>query len=147
MTKEEIITALAQAQSNVVNDLRKAINVYESASDIDEDDTIDPEDFSHQTEAKDMQLRLEEKLKREENTLVVLNKFKNKPIQNIETGALVETDKYYFYIGVATHPLEINNKKVVGISQKAPIMAVLKGKKIGEEISVGNVNYIILNIS
>lgn len=147
MTKEEIITALAQAQSNVLNDLQKAINVYESASDIDEDDTIDPEDFSHQTEAKDMQLRLEEKLKREENTLAILNKLKNKQVQSVETGALVETDKYYFYIGVATHPLEINNKKVVGISQNAPIMTALKGKKIGEQVSVGNVNHIILNIS
>lgn len=146
MKKAQVITTLIDEQNKIIADLEKAIKVYRKASDVDEDDTLDPEDFSHQAEAKDMQLRLENKLLREKNALKTLEKHQKQRINEVKIGSLIETEAYYFYIGVATHPVSVDNKKVLGVSEKAPIMTLLKGKKKGDKITVGGKKYTILSI-
>lgn len=147
MKKTAIIELLIQEQSDVISDLKKATKVYRKASDIDEDDTLDPEDYSHQTEAKEMQLRLENKLIRENNALELLKKYKSESCNDVQLGALVETDDYYFYVGVATHPVAYKGKKVMGVSEKAPLMAELRNKKVGDKVTIGNKTHTIQSIS
>lgn len=146
MKKSEIIQAIIQEEKEVIADLEKAIKVYRNASDLDEEDTLDPEDLSHQTEYKEMQLRLENKLQRKEAVIVALAKFKDTKVDTITNGAVVETDKMYLYIGTVAHPIMVNNKKVLGISLKAPIMATLADKKVGETVKIGKETHTIKNI-
>ena len=56
MNKNEIIKSIINEQNVVISTIENSISRYKNASDIDENDSIDPEDFSHQYEAKEMQL-------------------------------------------------------------------------------------------
>ena len=44
-------------------------------------------------------------------------------------GALVTTDMFNFFLGVATVPFLYEHKQIVGVSVSAPIFVNIKGKK------------------
>lgn len=146
MKKTKIIEEIIKGQEQIIADLEKAVEVYRRGSDIDEEDTIDPDDLSRQSEAKDMQLGLENKLSKEKQVVKTLLNFKDKQVLTLQNGALVETDKMYIYVGVVTHPIEIGGKKLLSISQKAPIMNLLKDKKAGDTIKIGSLIHTIKSI-
>lgn len=147
MEKIEILNAIIEEQHVILNDIRETISVYETTADIDEDNTLDPEDYSHQTEAKEMQLRFEEKLKEEQAILDFLEQHKELKLDTVGRGALVETEEHYIYIGTSVRPVVVNNKEALSVSEKAPIVAELIGKKVGEKVLIGDNEYTILNIS
>ena len=72
MKRADIIAVIIEEQKAVVDSLKQTVNRYKIASDLDEESTHDPEDFSHQTQAKDMQLRYEKTLKEAELSLAFL---------------------------------------------------------------------------
>lgn len=147
MIKNEVLSAIIKEQQIILDDIKKTINVYETTADIDEDNTLDPEDYSHQTEAKEMQLRFQEKLKEEQAILDFLETHKNRVIHTVESGALIETEAHYIFIGVSVRSTAVNNKDALSVSEKAPIVNSLKGKEVGEKIVIGDKEYTILSIS
>lgn len=147
MIKNEVLSAIIKEQQIILDDIKKTINVYETTADIDEDNTLDPEDYSHQTEAKEMQLRFQEKLKEEQAILDFLETHKNRVIHTVESGALIETEAHYIFIGVSVRSTNVNNKDALSVSEKAPIVNSLKGKEVGEKIVIGDKEYTILGIS
>lgn len=148
MTKKEIINAIIEEQNKVVLDLEKSIEMYKSTSDIDEDDTLDPEDYSHQNEAQEMQFRHEERLKGEKDKLSYLESHKYRDAtEKVETGSLVETEAQYIFIGFSMHPFGVNGKDMLCISEKAPITKAILGKEKGDSINIGDKSYTILNIA
>lgn len=147
MIKNEVLSAIIKEQQIILDDIKKTINVYETTADIDEDNTLDPEDYSHQTEAKEMQLRFQEKLKEEQAILDFLETHKNRVIHTVESGALIETEAHYIFIGVSVRSTNVNNKDALSVSEKAPIVNSLKGKEVGEKIVIGDKEYTILSIS
>lgn len=146
MKKSEIIDSIIKEQQKIINDLIKAKEIYRKSSDIDEEDVIYTEDLSHQTLSKEMQLNIEVKIERQQNMVSALEKFKNEPKTEVEEGALIETDSIYLFIGGVAHPLEVNGKKVFTVSNKAPIMEKLVGKKVGDSFQVGNEQHVIKHI-
>lgn len=146
MEKVAIIQEIIKEQEKTIQDIQKSIDLYGSSSDIDEDDTIDPEDLSHQAEAKDMQLRLQQKLNSELNSLNFLKLFKDKESDKVENGALLETEKHYIYVGISMHPLKVYDKEILCVSERAPIIASLRNKKQGDEIALGDQSFKILSI-
>lgn len=146
MNKSEVIKSIIEEQNTIIEDLKKAIKVYQNASDLDEQDTVDPEDLSHQTEYKDMQLRLEVKLQRKKVVVDKLSQFINKEISVVSEGSLVETDKMYIYVGAVAYPVTVNKKKAIGVSLNAPIVTTLKDKKVGDTINIGGVLNTIVEI-
>ena len=62
MKRNEIISKIIEEQQKIIENLQNSVNQYKSESDMDEDNTLDPDDFARQTEAKDMQLRFEKML-------------------------------------------------------------------------------------
>lgn len=147
MIKNEVLSAIIKEQQIILDDIKKTINVYETTADIDEDNTLDPEDYSHQTEAKEMQLRFQEKLKEEQAILDFLETHKNRVVHTVESGALIETEAHYIFIGVSVRSTTVNNKDALSVSEKAPIVNSLKGKEVGEKIVIGDKEYTILSIS
>lgn len=55
MKRDLILEKLIAEQRKVIESLQQSVNQYKSASDMDEESTHDPEDFSQQSQAKDMQ--------------------------------------------------------------------------------------------
>ena len=147
MNKKEIINKIIEIQNNVIDNLKESAIDYKSASNIDENDNIDPEDFSHQEEAKDMQLRYEQMTIQAKNNLEVLESYINKNCSTIEAGALVETESLFLFIGISISQFTFNGKNVITFSEQAPIFSMLKEKSIGQKIAIGMIENTILSIS
>jgi hypothetical protein len=147
MTKNEVLSKIIEEQNTIITNLENSVSRYKTASDIDENDSIDPEDFSHQEEAKEMQLRYEQMLIQATKNLEVLASYKTKSYTAIESGALVETDDLYLFIGISVQQFKLNGKNVITISEQAPIYKALKEKTVGEKIAIGTIQNIILSIS
>ena len=138
MVKTTIVNKLIEEQKGIIKSLEKMIQLYKTTSDIDEDDTIDPEDFSHQAEAQEMQLHHEQRLIGEKNKLRFLESSLQLDADYAKSGALLETETYYIFIGLAMHPIKMPNKEILCISEKAPLAKELLGKRTGENITIAN---------
>ncbi len=137
MTREDIVNKIIEEQEKHIENLENTVNQYKTASDLDESEPRDTEDLSHQDEAKDMQLRYENMLAEAENNL-----------QSLKSGAgtLIETDKAYFFSGIAVPPFKLGDKDIISFSSDAPISAKLEGVKTGDKVKIGELEHEILSV-
>ena len=146
MNKEEVLQAITRHMESNIKDLNQSLADYEDASNLDESDTIDPEDFSQQSEGKEMQYQVKSQLDRAHSGLSQLKEFSGKNYTVAKSGALVETDKNWFLLGISFPSLKVDGKELLGISPESPAYNVLNGKSKGESFILGKNNYTILNI-
>lgn len=67
-------------------------------------------------------------------------------IEFVAPGAIIMTDSLNFVVGISMLPFEVEGKKYIGISTKAPIYVLLAGKHIGEVVHNGRQTYLIEDI-
>ncbi len=146
MKRDLILEKLIAEQRKVIESLQQSVNQYKSASDMDEESTHDPEDFSQQSQAKDMQLRFEKMLGEADENLSFLMNEKQSRHDLIEKGSVIETDKNFLFVGISVPVFEVNGKEVISFSDNAPIYEGFKGKKIGDRVKIGDHSYEIQSI-
>ena len=146
MKRDLILEKLIAEQRKVIESLQQSVNQYKSASDMDEESTHDPEDFSQQSQAKDMQLRFEKMLGEAEENLSFLMNEKESSHHVIEKGSVIETDKNFLFVGISVPVFDIDGKEVISFSDNAPIYEGFKGKKIGDRVKIGDHSYEIQSI-
>jgi hypothetical protein len=146
MKREDILQEIIKEQHRVIDSLKASVSQFKIASDMDEDSTSDPDDYTRQAEAKDMQLRFEKMLQKEKLDLEFVLKEIDKSYSEIEFGTIVETDKNYFFMAVPLPKLKIEGKELFCISREAPIYSKLKGKNIGDTVEIGNTTHHIISI-
>lgn len=135
-----------EQQSVLVGELKEQTKTLHTMVDIDESDTIDPEDYSHQYESQEMEQMIQAQLRRASRGLEVLASLDISPKNKVETGAVIETESLLFLIGYATIPFEMDSKRLVGISTKSPIYALMKDKQQGDTFSYSGNEYTISSI-
>ena len=113
---------------------------------MDENDTLDPEDFSHQNEAADMVQLLKHQLSDVQSQLERLSALNFSSKSKVEPGAIVHTHEFSFVIGVVTTPFLMDEKNYIGISTDAAIYREMKEKKPGDAFSYGINHYNIIEI-
>lgn len=146
MDKVKILSAIIDEQLKVIGNLKASIERYKHESDLDEDQTLDPEDYARQNEAKDMQLRYEKMLNAANLNLKVLENAKSEIHKEIKIGTLIETDKSYIFVGISIPAFKFDGKDVISVSEDAPVFKNLKSKKIGDTVEFGNTNFEIKSI-
>ena len=146
MEKQSIKNFLLEKQSRLVTELKEQTQTIHTMVDIDESDTIDPEDYSHQYESKEMEQMLKVQLNRAERGLEVLASLDITPKTKVETGAIIQTDSLNFFIGYPTIPFDMEGKRYVGISAGSPIYTLMNGKRKGESFQYAGTSYNITNI-
>ena len=147
MDKVKIISAIIEEQQKVINGLKSSAERYKSEADLDEDQTQDPEDYSRQNEAKDMQLRYEKLLLTAQKYWNILEKAKSENYTEIEIGTLIETDKNYIFVGISLPVFKYEGKDVISVSEEAPVFQTLKSKTLGDTLELGNNNFKIISIN
>lgn len=70
----------------------------------------------------------------------------NDPARQVERGAVVVTDKRVFFIAVSSEEILIEGEKIFGMSEKAPLYAVMRGLKIGDSFEFNHTKYRIEDI-
>ena len=146
MKRDLILEKLIAEQRKVIESLQQSVNQYKSASDMDEESTHDPEDFSQQTQAKDMQLRFEKMLGEADENLSFLMNEKQSRHDLIEKGSVIETDKNFLFVGISVPVFEVNGKEVISFSDNAPVFEGFKAKKTGDRVKIGENLYTIQSI-
>lgn len=147
MDKVKIISAIIEEQQKVINGLKSSAERYKSEADLDEDQTQDPEDYSRQNEAKDMQLRYEKLLLTAQKNWNILEKAKSENYTEIEIGTLIETDKNYIFVGISLPVFKYEGKDVISVSEEAPVFQNLKSKTLGDTLELGNNNFKIISFN
>ncbi len=147
MKKEEILGKAMQQMENNIAEIRISLQDYETASDIDEGDTSDPENFSQQSEQKELQYQMQIQLDSAQSSLVELKEFLGKDYSVAKAGALIETETNYFFLGVSFPALPIDKKELLGISTESPAYGVINGKSKGDTFTLGKNKYTISTIS
>lgn len=146
MNKVKLQEKIIEIQTLIVSELKEKIDSSLSMIDIDETDTIDPEDLSHQSESLDMKNLFEQKLNKAQIELDTLLHMDFSEKKEAIPGALVTTENFHFLIGFATIPFEFDGKRIVGVSIDSPIYPEIKGKVVGDRFSYSENNYKILAI-
>ena len=75
-----------------------------------------------------------------------LNEFSSKKISGVENGALVETDKNWFYLGVSLSHLQVEDKELYGVSPNSPAYNSIRGKSTGDHFSIGKNDHEIVGV-
>lgn len=146
MNKQIIKNYLLEQQSNLIAELKERTQTLHTMVDLDEGDTLDPEDFSHQYESQELEQMIKVQQNRASRGLEVLASLDISPKSCVETGAIIETDSLHFFIGYPTIPFEMDEKRFVGVSTGSPIYAIMNGKRKGEQFAYAGKTYNIINI-
>lgn len=147
MNKASLKQKLIELQTNAVEELKEKIESALSLVDIDDHDTIDPEDLSHQTESAELMHLFHQQLVKAEVELEFLKRIDFSEKDIALPGSIVATEKFYFLLGYAAIPFEFEGKRIVGVSIDSPIYSEIRGKKAGDIFSYSNTNYVIKEIN
>lgn len=146
MTKIEIKNELVLLQEHLIDDLNKMLDTYKTGLDLDEEDVFDSEDLSHQGEATAAANELKGRVGHAKEDLIFIENFALENFEEIKEHAVVKTKELNFIVGAAILPFTFRKEKYVGISLKAPIYQMMKGKKKGDVFNFGKHKYEIEEI-
>lgn len=146
INKEKLIEVLVQHQKLKINELKDRLKMAIEAADIDESDTLDPEDYSHQNEANDIKLIFENQLRTVERDLKQLLLIDTSSKNNVVPGALIFTDNFNFFVGISFPSILFEEINIMGISTETPIYIEIQGKKSGDKFTISEKTYSILSI-
>ncbi len=144
--KETIKNQIIEIEKEELNGLKKMFSVYAEAADLDEESTLDPEDYSQQDQSRDSAKNLELRINR---TKMSLDNFLNLDFgvkTEVEPGALVLTNSLNFFIGITSAMFDHEGKKYIGLNTDAPIYAALMGAKAGDKVAFNGQEYKIQEI-
>lgn len=146
MNKTELKNKLIELQKASVANLEEKINTTHSMVDVDESDTIDPEDLSHQSESAESEHIFKQQLSKAKIDLSIIEQIDFSVKSKVEPGAFVRTEQFNFIVACATNPFDHNGDHIVGISVDSPIYREMKDLQNGQTFSVSGNTYTIKEI-
>jgi hypothetical protein len=146
MNKEALKNMVIDQQVKIINELAEKIETTHSMVDIDESDTLDPEDFSHQHESGEIEQLMLTQLQKAKMDLEALRGIDFSAKSSVEPGAVVITEKFNFLIGFPSIPFDFDGLHLVGVSKASPIYPFMTGKRSGESFKFGDKTYTITEI-
>lgn len=146
MNKENLKNRLLDLQHTTISDLSEKISTTHSMVDVDETDTIDPEDLSHQVESSVTENLFKQQLQKARLDLDLLDHIDFSKKVKVEPGAFVQTEKFNFIVACATTPFDHEGKHIIGISIESPIFKEMKDREVGESFTISGNSYTILSI-
>ena len=147
MNKVTLKDRLIEIQKTIINEINEKIVTTHSMVDVDESDTIDSEDLSHQTESMLTEQLFKVKLQKAENDLQLLYKINFDVKTKVEPGALVKTEMFHFIVAMATVPFDLDGIHIIVISSESHIYSEMKGLEKGESFNFTDKSYTILEIN
>lgn len=146
MNKQELKDALISFQEKSINNLMEKIITTHSMVDVDETDTIDPEDLSHQSESLESEQLFKKQLIKAQNDLRIIENIDFSSKTTVEPGAFIQTEKFNFIVACATKPFDFKGLHITGVSVESPIYKEMKGLSKGSQFNLSGNNYQIIEI-
>lgn len=146
MNKSDVKAKMVAAQKSLIEDINALITSLDTTANLDEETTLDLEDFSQQEEANTLKQIHMNHLSAAQVDLSFLEKINVQPTDTVGIGALVETENASYYISISTPLFHENGKNLMGLSIQSPLFNRMKGKKAGDSFEFANHTYHILSI-
>lgn len=133
---------LTQLKSRI-SELEKALKETQGSAN---DDTKSTAGDKHETSRAMAQIeveRLGQQLQQQLQQLNLLQSIPTQTMTRVEPGALVATDKGWFYFGIAQGQVKIEQTSIMTLGMSAPLSQEMLHKTTGEEASInGNIYHI-----
>lgn len=146
MNKEALFQAFREQKIRSILELKDSVSSAQMMADLDESDTIDPEDLSHQFEGGEMKQLFKAQLHRAEEELLNLKHIDLSPKNSVLPGAVVYTESINFIIGIPSKPFLYEDKQYIGISTESDIFNQMKGKQKSDVFTHASNSYTINEI-
>lgn len=145
ISKAQLLHACLIKQQMIISDFEH--EVKNLRAEITRHDDIASQDHRGTPERNEMLVRMEHELMFLKNELMTLEKIdEDKQCDEVELGAVVVTDQRIFFISTSVDFAEVNGQSFFGISTKAPIYHLMRGKKEGDFFEFSGVRYRILEV-
>lgn len=145
LSKPQILQACIQKQERTIEDFERGI--AELKNQLSSQEESESQEHRPSPERRELFLRMEHELAFLNYEMAVLRQIEeDKSLDAVDMGAVVVTNQRTFFISASIERVEIEGLTVIGISQKAPIYQVMKGKKAGESFDYGGVRFEILEV-
>ncbi|MGV0754148.1 hypothetical protein [Empedobacter brevis] len=144
--RKDVIQHLIQLKQDEINALKESERIYAESADLDEESSLELDDFAQQSQSTDSARNLQIRINQATEDLNNFKVLRPELIDEITEGNVVLTDKVNFVIGLSFKDFEWENKKFVGISTQAPIFEALVGKRAGDKIEFNGIKYTIEEI-
>lgn len=145
LSKPQILQACIQKQERTIEDFERGI--AELKNQLSSQEESESQEHRSSPERRELFLRMEHELAFLNYEMAVLRQIEeDKSLDVVDMGAVVVTNQRTFFISASIERVEIEGLTVIGISQKAPIYQVMKGKKAGESFDYGGVRFEILEV-
>lgn len=144
--RKDVIQHLIQLKQDEINALKESERIYAEGADLDEESSLELDDFAQQSQSTDSARNLQIRINQATEDLNNFRVLRPELIDEITEGNVVLTDKVNFVIGLSFKDFEWENKKFVGISTQAPIFEALVGKRAGDKIEFNGIKYTIEEI-
>lgn len=144
--RKDVIQHLIQLKQDEINALKESERIYTESADLDEESSLELDDFAQQSQSTDSARNLQIRINQATEDLNNFRVLRPELIDEITEGNVVLTDKVNFVIGLSFKDFEWENKKFVGISTQAPIFDALVGKRAGDKLEFNGINYTIEEI-
>lgn len=144
--RKDVIQHLIELKQDEINALKESERIYTESADLDEESSLELDDFAQQSQSTDSARNLQIRINQATEDLNNFKVLRPELIDEITEGNVVLTDKVNFVIGLSFKDFEWENKKFVGISTQAPIFEALLGKRAGDKIEFNGIKYTIEEI-
>jgi hypothetical protein len=144
--KETIKNQIIEIEKADLNALKEMYASHLEASDLEDESTPDPEDFSQKTQSQESALGLEVRINRQKQMIDSFLNLDFGPKEKVEPGSLVLTDTLNFFIGITANMFDYEGKKYIGLNTEAPIYAALEGAKAGDAVEFNGQKYSIKEV-
>ncbi|MCU0401356.1 MAG: hypothetical protein MUE75_10170 [Algoriphagus sp.] len=145
ISKAQLLHACMIKQQLIISDFEYEIKNLRT--EITRHDDIASQEHRGTPERNEILVRMEHELMFLKNELMTLEKIdEDKQCDEVELGAVVVTDQRIFFISTSVDFAEVNGQSFFGISTKAPIYHLMKGKKEGDCFEFSGVRYRILDV-
>lgn len=144
--KEQIKNQIIEIEMSDLNGLREMYASYKESADLDEESTLDPDDYSQMNQSQESALGLEVRINRQKQ---MIDSFLNLDFgskEKVEPGALVLTETLNFFIGITANMFDFEGKKYIGLNVEAPIYSALEGAKAGDLVEFNGLKYSIKEV-
>ncbi|ASK30202.1 hypothetical protein CEY12_08795 [Chryseobacterium sp. T16E-39] len=145
MNKEEILNIIKRKLSERIQKFENLIAETRAANNETKSSMGDKYETSRemvQQEINNLQRQLNETL----NQQAFIQKISTEKSSKVQNGALVKTDRGWFYISVSVGEITFENQKITTVSAESPLVKAMFGKKMAETFEINKIHQTIENI-
>lgn len=146
--KKKVLQKARDRQNEIINDFQTRIDELKAGQTM-----LNEEQYTSDQQASDSSdnevinnLKVQINFLDEEMNILKRMEVGDREHDRVVIGSIVKTDKQTFFPSVSIEYFDVDGQEIFGISTKAPLYEVMKGKKTGDEFSYKNEHYRIEEI-